>query len=224
LAAHGNHVGSGNGHGVAPQRAVVANVDSFQRDLKLIALFHIVSSHDITHMHGLARFLQIDGGRVVLAGGSEWPDGERAHIAQWGCYFVSQRQAQRDLKALEEYLGVPFHLEANRWIVDRAFWLQPLRFSLAEATGLLLSARLMLRHSDHGDEFTASAYEKLAAVLPEPIRDTLVEAAAGMSGCQRLWIMSFLYGVSDRSISIKAFGIAMRLLSNVWCMVSLRCA
>lgn len=94
---------------------------------------------------------------------------------------ISQRQAQRDLRALEEYLGVPFHLDANRWVVDRAFWLQPLRFSLSEAMGLLLSARLMLRHSDHGDEFTASAYEKLAAVLPEPIRDTLVEAAAGMA-------------------------------------------
>ncbi len=94
---------------------------------------------------------------------------------------ISQRQAQRDLKALEGYLGVPFHLEANRWVVDRAFWLQPLRFSLSEAMGLLLSARLMLRHSDHRDEFTASAYEKLAAVLPEPIRDTLVEAAAGIA-------------------------------------------
>jgi predicted DNA-binding transcriptional regulator YafY len=94
---------------------------------------------------------------------------------------ISQRQAQRDLKALEAYLGVPFYLEANRWIVDRNFWLQPLRFSLPEAMGLLLSARLMLRHADHADEFTASAYEKLAAVLPEPIRDTLTEAASGLA-------------------------------------------
>ena len=94
---------------------------------------------------------------------------------------ISQRQAQRDLKALESYLGVPFFLEGNRWVVDRNFWLQPLRFSLTEAMGLLLSARLMLRHADHADEFTASAYEKLAAVLPEPIRDTLTEAASGLA-------------------------------------------
>jgi predicted DNA-binding transcriptional regulator YafY len=94
---------------------------------------------------------------------------------------ISQRQAQRDLKALEEYLGVPFYLEANRWVVNREFWLQPLRFSLPEAMGLLLSARLMLRHADHADEFTASAYEKLAAILPEPIRDTLAEAASGLA-------------------------------------------
>jgi predicted DNA-binding transcriptional regulator YafY len=94
---------------------------------------------------------------------------------------ISQRQAQRDLKALEAYLGVPFYLDGSRWVVERNFWLQPLRFSLPEAMGLLLSARLMLRHADHADEFTASAYEKLAAVLPEPIRDTLTEAASGLA-------------------------------------------
>ena len=93
---------------------------------------------------------------------------------------ISQRQAQRDIKALESYLSVPFYIDGNRWVVERNFWLQPLRFSLAEAMGLLLSARLMLRHADHADEFTASAYEKLAAVLPEPIRDTLTEAASGL--------------------------------------------
>ena len=40
---------------------------------------------------------------------------------------ISQRQAQRDLRALETYLGVPFYVDANRWIVNREFWLQPLR-------------------------------------------------------------------------------------------------
>ena len=94
---------------------------------------------------------------------------------------ISQRQAQRDLKALEQYLGVPFTTVDGRWIVDRKFWLAPLRFSLAEAMGLLLSSRLMLRHAEHADEFTASAYEKLAAILPEPIRDSLAEAAKGLA-------------------------------------------
>jgi hypothetical protein len=50
LAAHGNHVDGGNGHGVAPKRAIVGNVDCFHRYLKLVALFHIVSSDDIRHM------------------------------------------------------------------------------------------------------------------------------------------------------------------------------
>ena len=94
---------------------------------------------------------------------------------------ISQRQAQRDIKALEAHLEVPFRIEKGRWVVDRRYWLAPLRFSLAEAMGLLLSARLMVRHAEHGDEFTASAYEKLAAILPEPIRDSLAEAAAGLA-------------------------------------------
>ena len=94
---------------------------------------------------------------------------------------ISQRQAQRDVRALEDHLGVPFTTRDGRWIVDRKFWLAPLSFSLAEAMGLLLSSRLMLRHAEHADQFTASAYEKLAAILPEPIRDTLAEAAAGLA-------------------------------------------
>ena len=94
---------------------------------------------------------------------------------------ISRRQAQRDIRALEEYLGVPFTTKDGRWLVDRKFWLAPLHFSLPEAMGLLLSSRLMLRHAEHADEFTASAYEKLAAVLPEPIRDSLAEAARGLA-------------------------------------------
>jgi predicted DNA-binding transcriptional regulator YafY len=94
---------------------------------------------------------------------------------------ISQRQAQRDLRALEQHLGVPFTTQDGRWLVDRKFWLAPLSFTLAEAMGLLLSSRLMLRHAEHADEFTASAYEKLAAILPEPIRDSLAEAAKGLA-------------------------------------------
>src|SRR5581483_5966627 len=94
---------------------------------------------------------------------------------------ISRRQAQRDLRALEQYLGVPFTTVDGRWLVDRKFWLSPLRLSLAEAMGLLLSARLMLRHAEHADEFTASAYEKLAAVLPERIRDSIADAARSLA-------------------------------------------
>jgi predicted DNA-binding transcriptional regulator YafY len=94
---------------------------------------------------------------------------------------ISQRQAQRDIQALGDYLGVPFRTEAGRWVVEKRFWMAPLQLSLPEAMGLLLSARLMLRHAEHSDEYTASAYEKLAAVLPEPIRDSLSEAAEGLA-------------------------------------------
>ena len=40
----------------------------------------------------------------------------------------------------------------------------------------------------------------------------LTQATMGMSGCQRLWIMSFLYGDSDRSTSISVFGFVASVL------------
>jgi proteasome accessory factor B len=93
---------------------------------------------------------------------------------------ISQRQAQRDIHALETELGVPFVLNENRWSVIKGYWLPPVNFSLHEAMGLLLSARLMLRHSDRANQFVSLAYEKLAAVLPEPMRAPMLEIARGM--------------------------------------------
>jgi len=94
---------------------------------------------------------------------------------------VSQRSVQRDIGALEVELQVPFYGANGRWVVREEYWLRPIAFSLQEAIGLLLSARLMLRHADKADAHTAAAYEKLAAVLPEPLRQPLANAAFGLS-------------------------------------------
>ncbi len=94
---------------------------------------------------------------------------------------VSQRSVQRDINALGYELHVPFHSSNGRWIVASDYWLRPIAFSLQEAIGLLLSARLMLRHADKADAQTAAAYEKLAAVLPASLRQPLANAAFGLS-------------------------------------------
>ena len=94
---------------------------------------------------------------------------------------VSQRSVQRDIGALEFELQVPFYRANGRWVVREEYWLRPIAFSLQEAIGLLMSARLMLRHADKADAHTAAAYEKLAAVLPEPLRQPLANAAFGLS-------------------------------------------
>jgi predicted DNA-binding transcriptional regulator YafY len=94
---------------------------------------------------------------------------------------VTRRTAQRDIRALEEALHVPFYEEGGRWKVRPEFWLKPIHLSLPEAIGLLLSARLMLRHADKADEFTAAAYEKLAAVLPGAVREAVVDAATRLA-------------------------------------------
>lgn len=94
---------------------------------------------------------------------------------------ISQRSAQRDIHALELELKVPFYQDEGRWVVQDGYFLAPISFTLQESVGLLLSARLMLRHADKGDQFTASAYEKLAATLPEAIRGAVVETARGLA-------------------------------------------
>src|SRR5260370_1623604 len=75
LAPHGNDVGSSNGHGVAPNCTVVRDVHGFQSYLQLVAFLHVVSSDDVSHMHGATGLLQIEGGRVLLALGTERADG-----------------------------------------------------------------------------------------------------------------------------------------------------
>jgi predicted DNA-binding transcriptional regulator YafY len=95
---------------------------------------------------------------------------------------ISQRQAQRDIRALAEELEVPFLQIGARWKVLEGYWLRPVNFSLHEAMAMLLSARLMLRFSDRYNGFATAAYEKVAAVLPEPMKAPVMEAVEIMAG------------------------------------------
>ena len=49
--AHGDHVRGGNVERVAPEGAVVLHVDRFERDLKLVPLFQIMSGDDVGNAH-----------------------------------------------------------------------------------------------------------------------------------------------------------------------------
>jgi predicted DNA-binding transcriptional regulator YafY len=92
---------------------------------------------------------------------------------------ITRRTAQRDLRALEE-IGVPLLVDRTRWRLVDGYFLPPVRFSLQEAVGMLLSARLMLRYADRQNRYTAMAYEKLAAVLPAALGQPLLETAAAL--------------------------------------------
>jgi predicted DNA-binding transcriptional regulator YafY len=93
---------------------------------------------------------------------------------------ISRRTAQRDLRALEE-IGVPLLMVGARWRLVDGYFLPPVKFSLQEAMGLLLSARLMLRYADRQNRYTAMAYEKVAAILPESLRQALLETATALT-------------------------------------------
>lgn len=94
---------------------------------------------------------------------------------------ISRRTAQRDIAALESEIGVPFQLVGSRWKVIPGWFLPPVNLNIQEAMALLLGARLMLRYADRANPFATSAYQKIAAVLPEGVRGALAETAQGLS-------------------------------------------
>lgn len=91
---------------------------------------------------------------------------------------VSKRTVYRDIADLQGS-GVPIQGEAGvGYRIDRGFELPPLTFNAQEIESLVLGARIV---SSWGDSDLAdavrSAMTKIEAVLPEPLRQVLLETA-----------------------------------------------
>jgi Predicted transcriptional regulator len=84
---------------------------------------------------------------------------------------MSVRNVYRDLKALETEVELPVWAEGGRWGLEGEGFLPPLKLTLSEAMAVFLGARLMVRYADKYDPDLASAFEKLAAALPEALRE-----------------------------------------------------
>lgn len=84
---------------------------------------------------------------------------------------MSVRNVYRDLRALESEVELPIWAEGGRWGLQGEGFLPPLKLTLAEAMAVFLGARLMVRYADKYDPDLASAFEKLAAALPEALRE-----------------------------------------------------
>jgi predicted DNA-binding transcriptional regulator YafY len=93
---------------------------------------------------------------------------------------VSQRQAQRDIAALESEFKVPFVKQGTRWTLIEGYFLPPVNFTLPEAMAMVVGARLMWRYADRANPFAQAAYEKLAAVLPAAMKESVMEVADGL--------------------------------------------
>ncbi|HEY8239147.1 MAG TPA: WYL domain-containing protein [Candidatus Limnocylindrales bacterium] len=125
----------------------------------LDALEHEPAKRDRT-----ARLMRVAG---LLAGN---PDGMRPlDIAER--LGMSVRNVYRDLRALESEVKLPVWSEGGRWGILGGAFLPPLKLSLSEAMAVFLGARLMVRYADKYDPDLASAFEKLAATLPEALRE-----------------------------------------------------
>jgi len=112
----------------------------------------------------LARMLRVV---TVLRG---HPDGIRPpEIARR--VGVATRTVYRDLRALEEEVGVAVWSDNGLWGVVSEEFLPPLKLTLDEAMAVVLSARLMVRYADKYDPDLAAAFEKLEEVLPRPLAE-----------------------------------------------------
>jgi proteasome accessory factor B len=82
------------------------------------------------------------------------------------------RTVYRDLRAIDEEIGVPVWADAGRWGIDqeKAF-LPPLKLTQGEAMAVVLSARLMVRYADKYDPDLAAAFEKLEQGLPPALAE-----------------------------------------------------
>lgn len=90
---------------------------------------------------------------------------------------VSRTTIFRDRLALES--EIPFEQpEEGRWKIDRGRYLSALRVNLHEALALYLAARRAQRQTLLAQPHLASALEKLASVLRQPMTDGLARAAS----------------------------------------------
>ena len=80
---------------------------------------------------------------------------------------MSRRNAYRDLKALDEELGIPVWAEGGRWGLAQAALLPAFRLTQGEAMAVFLAARLMAKYADAYDPELASAFQKLGEALPD---------------------------------------------------------
>jgi predicted DNA-binding transcriptional regulator YafY len=94
---------------------------------------------------------------------------------------ISQRQAQRDIAALESEYKAPFVKQGTRWTLIEGYFLPPVNFTIPEAMAMVVGARLMWRYADRANPFARAAYEKLAAVLPVPMKEPVMEVADGLA-------------------------------------------
>lgn len=94
---------------------------------------------------------------------------------------VNQRTAQRDLLALQSEMHVPFVQQGKRWTLVGGYLLPPLNFTVPEAMAMVIGARLTWRYADRANPFARAAYEKLAAVLPAPMKEPVMEVADGLA-------------------------------------------
>jgi len=94
---------------------------------------------------------------------------------------MTVRTVYRDLRALQDEVGIAVWQEGRRYGAEPTSFLPPLKLTLHEAVTLFLSARLMARYADKRDQQVVSAFNKLASILPSPLAQHVHATVAAMA-------------------------------------------
>lgn len=86
---------------------------------------------------------------------------------------ISKRTIYRDLLTLENELDVPIWEQGSKRGVVEGYFLPPVTFTLAEATNIFLSARLMQNYSCIYNPNVVATFIKLNTILPPHLRDQI---------------------------------------------------
>ncbi len=86
---------------------------------------------------------------------------------------VSQRTVFRDLKTLENELGIPLWFNQGKYGVTEGHFLSPVVFSTEEAMNIFLAARLMQNLFYQYNPSIASTFMKLNTIVPPPLRQKI---------------------------------------------------
>ena len=97
---------------------------------------------------------------------------------------VGTRTIRRDLDALDKEIGTPIWNKKGRWGIMPGHFLPPISFNLQETMSFFLAARLLLSYSNVYDPNIASAFEKLSAVVPQPLRNQVAKTIDWMHKLQ----------------------------------------
>jgi predicted DNA-binding transcriptional regulator YafY len=84
---------------------------------------------------------------------------------------ISKKTTYRDLKALEYELDVPIWEEGSKRGIAVGHYLPPIKLTLEEALNIFLSIRLMQKLTTQYPPSVSSAFTKLAAVVPLPLKE-----------------------------------------------------
>jgi predicted DNA-binding transcriptional regulator YafY len=107
------------------------------------------------------------------------PQGIRALDLAQKC-DVSPRSIYRDLKAIDQKMGIKMWQEKGQWGLLPGTFLPPISFTTPELMIIFIAARLLLSYINANNPNIVSTFNKLNCVVPSPLKEQIVKTMEWM--------------------------------------------